>query len=61
MAKKKSGRRGSAIIALIAVLAALGGGASAASADPGNSQAAHQANAPGEAYYGPGLEASWNE
>jgi hypothetical protein len=36
MAKKKTGRRGSGVIALIAVLAALAG-PSAAAADPGKS------------------------
>jgi hypothetical protein len=38
MAKKKSGKRGSGIIALIAVIAAIAGGPSAASANPGHGQ-----------------------
>ncbi len=54
MANKKSGRRGSAIIALIAVLAALAG-PSAAMADKGRSGSA-------AAYaYNFGVDASWAE
>lgn len=62
MANRKSGKRGSGIIALIAVIAALAG-PSTALADPGKS------NGPGDpaqgmAYfysYAFGLEASWVE
>ena len=64
MANKKSGRRGSAVIALIAVLAALAG-PSAAMADPGKSMSA-AASASGSLYaftyaYGFGVDASWAE
>jgi hypothetical protein len=64
MAKKKSGTRGSAVIALIAVVAALAG-PSAAAADPGKSNG-QAASALGNAYsyaysYGFGLDASWVE
>jgi len=51
MANKKSGRRGSAVIALIAVLAALAG-PSAAKANPSNAYASAYA-------YSFGVDASW--
>jgi flagellar basal body-associated protein FliL len=64
MANKKSGKRGSGIIALIAVVAALAGGPSAASASPGKSKAPQNASAPAVVpawYVAPSLEASWAE
>jgi hypothetical protein len=53
MANKKSGRRGSAVIALIAVLAALVG-PSAAKAGPSNAHASAYA-------FSFGVDASWAE
>jgi hypothetical protein len=64
MENKKSGKRGSGIIAIIAVLAAIAGGPSAAAADPGKSKAPITAQAPGEVpawNIAPGLLASWAE
>jgi hypothetical protein len=64
MANRKSGKRGSGIIAIIAVLAAIAGGPSAASANPGKSKAPNYAEAPAEApawNVAPGLLASWAE
>ncbi len=63
MANKKSGKRGSGLIALIAVIAALAG-PPAASADPGKAQAPGKASLaavlPVESDI-PFLEASWAE
>jgi hypothetical protein len=62
MVNKKSGKRGSGIIALIAVIAALAG-PSTAMADPGKSKGPADP-AQGKAYaysYAFGLEASWAE
>jgi hypothetical protein len=57
MANRKSGKRGSGIIALIAVIAALAG-PSAAMADPGHAAAQVKVCSYSYAF---GLEASWAE
>jgi hypothetical protein len=60
MAKKKSGKRGSGIIALIAVIAAIAGGPSAASANSGPGQGPVAELLPVQSDI-PFLEASWAE